>query len=206
MSLTTEQEKFWSGDFGTSYVSRNQGQELIRANTLMFAKILPYLASVETILEFGSNIGLNLMAIKQLLPTAELSAIEINDKAVQELQKWGKVKKVYHQSILEFVPDYQRDFVFTKVVLIHINPEMLPKVYDLLYQSSKKYIMVCEYYHPVPVEVSYRGHSERLFKRDFAGELLDRHPDLELVTYGFFYQRDSAFNGDDVNWFLLRKP
>jgi len=44
-----------------------------------------------------------------------------------------------------------------------------------------------------------------LFKRDFAGEMLDRFKDLELLDYGFVYHRDNNFPQDDLNWFLLRK-
>ena len=80
-----------------------------------------------------------------------------------------------------------------KTVLIHINPDALPEVYERLYKSSKQYICVAEYYNPTPVVVEYRGHTERLFKRDFAGELMDQFPDLKLVDYGFVYHRDNAF-------------
>jgi spore coat polysaccharide biosynthesis protein SpsF len=44
-----------------------------------------------------------------------------------------------------------------------------------------------------------------LFKRDFAGDLLDRFPGLVLVDYGFVYHRDKAFPQDDMTWFLLEK-
>jgi hypothetical protein len=44
-----------------------------------------------------------------------------------------------------------------------------------------------------------------LYKRDFAGEMLDRYPDLQLVDYGFSYHRDQNFPQDDANWFLLEK-
>jgi len=43
------------------------------------------------------------------------------------------------------------------------------------------------------------------FKRDFAGEMLDRYRDLKLVDYGFAYHRDPAFSHDDITWFLLEK-
>ena len=62
-----------------------------------------------------------------------------------------------------------------------------------------------EYYSPTPVEIVYRGHSDRLFKRDFAGEMLDRFADLKLVDYGFDYHRDPVFSLGDINWFLLEK-
>ena len=86
-----------------------------------------------------------------------------------------------------------------------INPEMLDTVYDKLYESSKKYILVCEYYNPSPVAIDYRGHSDRLFKRDFCGEMLDKYSDLKLIDYGFSYKRDPAFSQDDITWFLMEK-
>jgi len=45
-----------------------------------------------------------------------------------------------------------------------------------------------------------------LFKRDFAGEMLDRYPALKLLDYGFVYRRDPLFPQDDMTWFLLEKP
>jgi spore coat polysaccharide biosynthesis protein SpsF len=64
---------------------------------------------------------------------------------------------------------------------------------------------VCEYYNPTPVEVTYRGHEQALFKRDFAGEMLDAFPELTLVDYGFTYHRDPKFPLDDSTWFLMEK-
>jgi spore coat polysaccharide biosynthesis protein SpsF len=92
-----------------------------------------------------------------------------------------------------------------KGVLIHINPDMLGIVYEKLYQLFSHYILIAEYYNPTPVEVNYRGHSSKLFKRDFAGEMLDKYPDLKLLDYGFIYYRDNNFPQGDTNWFLLEK-
>ena len=201
----TEQESFWAGEFGDDYIDRNQGNKLVAVDTALFAQIL-FRANqpVESVIEFGANIGLNLRAIHKLLPEAELSGIEINSKAVEKLGVIDKVK-VYASSILDFVLDYQRDFVLIKGVLIHINPDMLPVVYNLLHATSKRYICIVEYYNPTPVEVPYRGHAGKLFKRDFAGEMLDQFDDLRLVDYGFVYHRDSKFPQDDLNWFLLER-
>jgi spore coat polysaccharide biosynthesis protein SpsF len=57
----------------------------------------------------------------------------------------------------------------------------------------------------VPVSVDYRGHAQRLYKRDFAGEMMERYPFLELLDYGFVYRRDRAFPQDDITWFLMEK-
>ncbi|HBV96584.1 MAG: pseudaminic acid biosynthesis-associated methylase [Peptococcaceae bacterium BICA1-7] len=200
----TEQESFWAGSFGDEYVERNRNEQIQAGKLAFFGKLFSRMSGVSSCIELGSNIGLNLRAINQLLPGAELAAVEINEKAVSELNKWGKAR-VYHQSILKFTPECTYDLAFTVGVLIHLNPDMLPKVYDVLYKSSKKYIMVAEYYNPTPMEVNYRGHAGKLFKRDFAGEIMDRHNDLELVDYGFLYRRDNNFPMDDATWFLMKK-
>lgn len=200
----TEQERFWAGEFGDDYVERNKGAQLVAGNLALFSKILARTEPVRSLIEFGANIGLNLMALRQLLPGADLSAIEINQKAVESLRRQEGVK-VYAQSILDFSPDHARDLALIKGVLIHINPDMLPRVYDLLHQTSQRYICVVEYYNPSPVSIPYRGESDKLFKRDFAGEMLDRFSDLRLVDYGFSYHRDNNFPQDDLTWFLLEK-
>ncbi|EKE16595.1 MAG: pseudaminic acid biosynthesis-associated methylase [uncultured bacterium] len=203
-SFKTEQELFWTGEFGDSYVDRNRGKHLEAANLALFGEILGNTERIKSVIEFGANIGLNLNAIGALLPNVELSAIEINDRAVETLRK-GKQIKVYHTSILDFTSDYERDLAFTKGVLIHINPEYLPNVYEQLYRSSRRYICIAEYYNPSPVSIPYRDHDDRLFKRDFAGEMLEKYNDLRLINYGFKYRRDPVFPQDDTTWFLLEK-
>lgn len=203
-SYKTEQEDFWAGEFGDGYVERSSDPEFIPPRLYMFSEILKHTSGVKSFLEFGPNVGLNLMALRQLVPSADLHAIEINEKAHQKLQDSGFTNAI-HGSFLESTLVDHADFVFTSGVLIHINPDALPQAYEALYKGSKRYIMVSEYYNPVPVEIEYRGNKERLFKRDFAGDLMDKYPDLKLVSYGFIYQRDNNFAQDDTNWFLLEK-
>ena len=62
-----------------------------------------------------------------------------------------------------------------------------------------------EYYNPVPVQIDYRGHQGKLFKRDFAGEMLERHANFKLLDYGFAYRKDPSFPQDDITWFLMEK-
>ena len=205
MTHATEQEAFWEGDFGNEYADRNRGTGWVAANLSLLSRIFADTRNVQSVLELGSNIGLNLMAIRQLMPNSKLSAVEINKKAVAELQTNVPNVDVHLNSILEFQPTESWDLVFTKGVLIHINPDKLPIVYDLMYRASSRYVLVCEYYNPSPVEISYRGHSSKLFKRDFAGDLLSRFPDLKLINYGFVYRRDPNFPQDDMTWFLMEK-
>ncbi len=206
MSYKTEQEAFWAGEFGSDYCKRNAGDQWVANNTAFFAKILARTQNVSSVIEFGSNTGLNLKALANLLPDAELSAIEINAEAVAELEQWGRAKQVFHQSILDFeAGDARWDMTFIKGVLIHINPDALDAVYQRLYECSSRYIVIAEYYNPTPVTIEYRGHSGKLFKRDFAGEMMDKYPDLQLLDYGFCWHRDPVFPQGDITWFLFEK-
>ena len=96
------------------------------------------------------------------------------------------------------------DLAFTSGVLIHINPNYLEKVYENLYNLTSRYVIINEYYNPNSTSVVYRGIKDKIFKRDFAGELMDRYS-FNLIDYGFFYRRDNYFPRDDTNWFLLEK-
>lgn len=205
MTFKTEQETFWAGEFGTEYIQRNQGDALLASNLGFFAKALRAARGVKSCIEFGANIGMNLKALKLLHPMQEQHGIEINPDAARELAQVIPPGHVHHSSILDFNPQRTWDLALIKGVLIHINPDALPQVYDKLVAASGKYLLVAEYYNPAPVAIPYRGHTDRLFKRDFAGEIMDRHPQVELVDYGFAYRRDPNFPQDDITWFLLEK-
>lgn len=200
----TEQEEFWAGNFGTEYIGRNESLDVLAGNINLFSKIISKTRGVRSVIEFGANIGLNLQAIQALLPQASLSAVEINEEAAKKLRALG-LEDLYVDSILHFQPNIQYDFTLIKTVLIHINPEVLAQVYKALYESSSNYICLVEYYSPQPIMIHYRGHQNRLFKRDFCGEMMDKYPDLKLVDYGFAYHRDNNYEMDDLSWFLLEK-
>lgn len=204
-TFATEQEKFWAGEFGTDYIDRNQGDQLLASNLDFFGKALRQARKLGSCIEFGANIGMNLKALGLLFPTLQQHAIEINQDAARQLATVIPADHVFNQSILTFVPERTWDLVLIKGVLIHINPDALPDVYDKLVGSTGRYLLVAEYYNPAPVAIPYRGHSDRLFKRDFAGEIMDRHPEMRLVDYGFAYRRDPNFPQDDITWFLLEK-
>ena len=201
----TEQEAFWAGSFGTEYIKRNQSDALVASNLSFFSKALSATSGIKSTLEFGANVGMNLQALKLLNRSWDLHAIEINRDAAAELRNVISSENVYNTTILDFDPSKLWDLVFIKGVLIHIHPEELPQVYDKLVAASSCYVLVGEYYNPTPVSVSYRGHEDRLFKRDFAGEIMDRHPYMKLLDYGFVYHRDSNHPQDDLTWFLLEK-
>jgi spore coat polysaccharide biosynthesis protein SpsF len=200
----TPQEEFWAGNFGDEYIGRNQGDELLSQNLKFFTTALKQSVDIKSCLELGANVGMNLRALELLSPGIDLDAVEINPGAAQILRDFIGKEKVFEGSIFDFPCDKKYDLVLIKTVLIHINPEMLDAVYEKLYKASNKYVLICEYYNPTPVTVNYRGQDDRLFKRDFAGEILDKYNDLKLIDYGFAYGRLPSLL-DDITWFLLEK-
>lgn len=200
----TEQEAFWAGDFCTEYMARNASAELHRSNVFFWRRVLQSLPRPGSIAELGCNIAMNLQALKEIDGRFDLTGFEINQLACEKARASG-VAAIENRTIIEpLASEKTYDLTFTRGVLIHIQPESLTDVYDNLVRLSNKYVLVGEYYNPSPVTVNYRGHEDRLFKRDFAGELMDRH-DLQLIDYGFVYCRDNYAPQDDVTWFLMAK-
>ena len=199
----TEQADFWRGDFGNAYISRNESEVLFASNLAFFSKIFESCAEKpESFLELGANVGMNIRALKMLFPHSKSTGIEVNSEAAAKLSKIAD--EVIHGSIEEVQIRKTYDFVFTKGVLIHLNPESLQATYEKIYKSSKKWILIAEYYNPTPIQIQYRGHANKLFKRDFAGEIMEKFAEVKLHSYGFSY-RNGIFPQDDISWFLLKK-
>jgi pseudaminic acid biosynthesis-associated methylase len=206
--MLRDTEQFWKGPFGDSYTARCAGENLIEANEVFFDHALrsTCYSDIESIIEFGANRGLNILALQRALDDAKFSAVEINEEALGWLRKIEGID-VLSASIVDFAEaPKQYDLSLAKGILIHIHPEDLKKAYSALYTSTRRYILIAEYYNPKPVEIEYRGHTGRLWKRDFAGEMMDLYPDLKLVDYGFVWRRDPVMPQDDLTWFLMERP
>ena len=126
--FSTEQEAFWAGAFGDEYTERNRAERLRAATIALFARILSRTRSVETVIEFGANIGLNLLAIRTLLPGVRCSAVEINRKVAAALRAITGVT-VFRSSIFDHQPDSTCDLALSKGLLIHIAPTRLSDAY-----------------------------------------------------------------------------
>jgi pseudaminic acid biosynthesis-associated methylase len=198
----TEQEDFWGGDFGNEYTDRNQFGSDVRAK--YFAKMLSKMYGVWKVLELGSNRGNNLQSIRTLSKNYELNGVEINEKAYAILKSLEGVK-AHNSSIQDFKTDERFDLVMILGVMIHLNPDDLPAVYRKMYDLSSRYILINEYFNPSPTQLAYRGHDNKLYKRDFGGEFWDLHGDkVKLVDYGFLWKRVEP-TWDDVTWWIFEK-
>jgi pseudaminic acid biosynthesis-associated methylase len=202
--MLTEQEHFWKGPEGDEYTKRN-ADSFRSGRSWVFGRVLENLPKGASVIEFGANRGLNLEVIDDLRPDLSLSAVEVNGVAIEQLGRLG-LDNAFHMSMLDWNSDKQYDLSLVMGVLIHVAPDDLPRAYDALYKASKRYILVAEYFNRTPVSIEYRGQKDRLWKRDFASDMLDRFPDLQVVDYQFVWRRDPVAPLDDVTWFLLEKP
>lgn len=201
----SEQEEFWTGDFGDQYIERNQSAQLVAGNISLFSEALRDCGYISSVLELGANIGMNLRAMRTLYPNIKIRGVEINNQAAELLSREIGRENTIKASLLDGKSFGTADLVLVKGVLIHLPPNRLSDAYDIVFKSSERLILICEYYNPVPIAITYRGNENKLFKRDFAGEMLLKFPGLRLLKYGFRYRNDPVFPLDDINWFLLEK-
>ena len=140
----TEQEKFWAGEFGTEYSDQNVGANILASNIALFADIFKRAPKLNSVIEFGANIGMNLKALDLLYPSQAQSAVEINAVAAKKIKETLPNTKVFNLAISDFdlrmLGDGPCDLALIKGVLIHINPDQLRMVYKKLYESTQKFI------------------------------------------------------------------
>lgn len=207
MQKSRVQLREWASQFGNDYVERNNFEEWkIKPGVEAFRRMIGNL-ELGSILEVGSNIGLNLIFIDTLFAgQVNLHAVEPNQKAYEQLlaNKINLVKAWNCDGFHLPLPDASVDLVFTNGVLIHIAPDDLGRIVDEIVRVSKRYVLCSEYFSHEPEEKPYHGQEGLLFKRDFGSFYLDRHPTLNVVDYGFLWQREFTIF-DDLNWWLFEK-
>ena len=129
-----------------------------------FSNCLKSCDNLNNLLEVGSNIGMNLFALKSLLPNAKTSAVEINSIAAKALKQKLPECDVFNGSFLDYQCDGSFYLVFTKGVLIHFSPDVLPSVYRKMYELSSRYILICNILIQFPFSIEYGGFKDKLFK------------------------------------------
>lgn len=204
-SMMNEQENFWKHEYAKDYISKNSDFNL-KKGVAGWKEMLKKANDINTILECGCNIGRNINFLNHLLPVAEKSAIEINPDAFKIATTNYKIKNAYNGSIVSSnLIKNSFDLAFTCGVLIHIPPDELLQNMKKLFDYSKKYILIGEYFNRTPVMLEYQGQQNKLFKRDF-GKLFIENFDVELVDYGFLWGHiydEAGF--DDITYWLFKK-
>jgi pseudaminic acid biosynthesis-associated methylase len=203
--LMNEQENFWRREYAAAYRQKNTGYDLdlgVRA----WREMLRRAGEVESILECGSNIGRNIGALHALLPQARKSIIELSPEAYQIVLSRYPVEEAFNGTIVASnLPAGHFDLVFTCGVLIHIHPDELLTNMRKMFDYSRKFILIAEYFSRTPVSIEYQGRMDTLFKCDF-GKLFVQKFEVEVVDYGFLWGHVYDPAGfDDITWWLFRK-
>jgi pseudaminic acid biosynthesis-associated methylase len=211
--MQTEQIDFWKSDFGKEYTDRNSHSatdwDKFYINTWGKTKIemnqnfLGSLSKDIKILEVGCNTGMQLNGL-QRMGFQDLYGIELQRYAAEEAKKFTKNINILCGSgfDLPFKNNYF-DVVCTNGVLIHISPTDLPKIMAEMYRTTKKYIWGFEYYSENVTEINYRGHTNYLWKADYAALFKQQFPDLKLVKKEMFPYVENPSNVDYM--YLLEK-
>jgi len=204
----SSQLEAWTGGFGDEYVNRNDYADWkMEQGTEAFRRVLGGL-NIESALEVGSNIGLNLLFINALFKgSVTLYAVEPNRKVFDGLVSQTRVKleKVWNCDASHLpLADSSIDLVFTAGVLIHIAPDGLGRVTDEIVRVARKYVCCIEYFSHEPVEIPCHGQKGLLFKRDFGAFYQDRFPSLKCTRYGFLWQQEFSIF-DNLNFWVFEK-
>ena len=203
-----KQANHWAGAAGNDYAARSPGDlhSMVYFWQVLLMRNLGNGFQPTSVIEFGAGMGTNLRALDHALPHQEAlhrTGVEINQDTCMHLAQ--HCETLICSPLQELKPLPPADLTYTRGVLIHIPESDLPHVYDLLYHSSRRWIMVAEYYAPKRTMIPYRGQDNLLWKDDYAGYMIDRYPGLRLVDYCFIYHRDSRAPQDDVTYFLMEK-
>ena len=206
MQFNSDQEEFWAKTYAHDYIKKNRDFDH-KLGTEAWKKMLHETqGGVRNFLECGCNIGRNIEQLKMALPNAKPSIIEISEPAYKFVTARFDFAEAYNGSILDsglFKASY--DLVFTMGVLIHINPDQLLDNMKKMFEYSKKYVLIGEYFHRTPISLEYQGKKDKLFKRDF-GKLFLENFEVNLLDYGFLWgQIYDPAGFDDITWWLFEK-
>ncbi len=190
-------QDFWATSFGDKYHDRNRVQWRSR---IPFWQSVIDKTGARSVYEVGCGSGWNLSAIKRAFPDVTVRGCEINPLAEARAQHAGL--SIYRGEAHEILSKYDigiYELVFTCGMLIHVSPKDLEKTMKAIVGASSDYVLCVEYHADTEEEVEYRGHSGKLWKRNY-GKLYE---DLGLKV---IESVDKAEGFDNCLATLLRKP
>ncbi len=195
-------DELWAGEFGNDYAKRNANTN--RGRYEVWKMLLP--RQIESVLEVGANIGLNLEAIERARPGIELYASEPNELAREELiaanlMPERNITGDYARKLRW--PDNHADLVLTCGLLIHIPKDELIQSMKEIYRCSKRWIICAEYFAPSEEMIPYRGKPNALWRRDYGSLWLDNFRDLRCDHVAFAWKRMTGL--DNLTIWVLEK-
>lgn len=202
---TNEQERFWLQTYTNRYIERNSNFDN-ELGLKAWRRMLTKAERIGSLLECGSNIGRNIGFLEQILPETKKSIIELAAEPYRKVTERYPLDRSFNGSIAD--SDFEPasfDLVFTCAVLIHIHPNHLVANMRKMFDYSRRYILIGEYFNRTPVMIEYQGERDRLFKSDFGKTFVTNFP-VNTVDYGFLWGHEfDAAGFDDITWWLFEK-
>lgn len=201
MSIETEQ--FWAGDFGKSYLERNQVDWTKR---IPFYRRIVEMTNCESVFDLGCNAGWNLRAIEKVDQDIEFTGCDVNQDALNEAKAaipYGEFDICPARDIVEFYgEEWKRHLTMTAGVLIHIPEQEIWDVMRSMVRLSGEYVLAIEYDADKTEEVTYRGHSGRLWRRPYGPMYQSLHMNL---IYTCKLGPEEGFGPGCTAWLLRRE-
>lgn len=212
-----KQEEFWMGPYGTKWAQNlrtmNSAYEHWEADSGVKLKDLLQeffwdVPKDSWILECGCGPGWVLKTLQDLNFT-DLIGCDINITAIDMAKQIHKGIKFYNQSIedyLKYIGNF--DLILTSAFLIHIHPDNLEKIMQLIYRRTDKYIFGRELSSEKPLDcpidnVNKREWKDQYWTRRFKDKWLELYPDLKVVKYKLIPMMSKDYIQTEV--YLLEK-
>lgn len=196
--MSSVQEAWWAGSWGTEYTARNRVDWRARRS---FWELIIGETGAKSILEVGCNAGWNLRALREADHTLKLRGVDLNADAIGEAVEAGfDVHRASGRDVGTVWPK-EADLVFTAGCLIHVAPAELSPTMSSIIKASKRFVLAVEYAAETEEEIDYRGNAERLWKRPY-GEMYQAMG-LDIVLSQHLAPGDGF---DNCTAWLLRVP
>ena len=200
-----KQQNFWINQYAEDYRNKNNAWD-VELGVEGWIKMLNKTNNIDNLLECGCNIGRNISLLNKALPNSKKSIIEISPEAFNIANNTYEIDKSFNGSIIDSNFENESfDLVFSSGVLIHIHPKDLLANMKKMFDYSKKYVLIAEYFNRTPTMIEYQGQKDKLFKSDFGKKFIENF-DVKLVDYGFLWGHIYDNGGwDDFTWWLFEK-
>ena len=130
------------------------------------------------ICEVGTNVGNNLIGFPK---TSDVTGVDLNEYALSINKEKHPEFKFDLASALDLpYSDDSFDLVFTRGVLIHIDPTNIDKAIDELFRVSKKWIINLEYFGEDSKSISWKRGDDLLWYRDMKAKWSNY--DVEIIS------------------------